>query len=115
MGNPYNASQADESLFVDFIAAHQIPVLAKIHQEPARFPKRFGCAVVATGERTALMFSWFDDRQVQNIERPLRMPVIEGSVDPNQEDTFQGVITFSVFTMQTRDSAFHGATSCGLA
>ena len=61
------------------------------------------------------MFSWFEDSEPENVERPFRMPSIEGAIDPDQEDTFQSVITFVLFTMQTWDMAFHGATSCDLA
>ena len=88
MGNSYDTLQAEQQLFIDLVSAHQIAVIAKVPQELAEFPKRFGGAVETTGERTALMFSWFEDSQPQNLEWPLRMPAIEGSIDPDQEDAF---------------------------
>jgi hypothetical protein len=115
MGNPHNTLQTEQSLFINFVSTHQVAVITKVPQEPPEFPKRFGGAVEATGEGAALMFSWFEDRKVQGIERPLRMPAIKGSIDPDQEDAFQSVITFMLFTMQTSNMTFHGATSCGLA
>ena len=115
MGNPDDTLQAEQSFFIDFVFAHQLRVITKVPQEPAELPKRFGCAIEATGEGTPLMFSRFEDRKIQSIERPLRMPAIIGAIDADQEDPFQGFITFALFTMQTRDMAFHGATSCGLA
>jgi hypothetical protein len=61
------------------------------------------------------MFTWFKDYEPQNVERPLRMPAVEGSIDTNEENALQGVITCALLAMQTRDMAFHGATSCDLA
>src|ERR1017187_5566111 len=76
-GNPHDSSKADERLFVNFVSAHQIGVVAKVPQEPAEFPQSFGSAVEATVEGTALMFSWFENGEPQNVERPLGMPAVE--------------------------------------
>src|ERR1022692_1483713 len=115
MGNPYDTLQTKQSLFINFASTHQFAVITKVPQEPAQFPKRFRGAVEATAYGTALVLSRFQNRKVQRVERPLWMPAVESSVDPDQEDAFQSVITFALFTMQTRDMAFHGATSCDLA
>src|SRR6266404_3926034 len=115
VGNPHDTSQAEQSLFIDFVPAHQVRVVTEIPQEPAEFPKRFGGAVETSSERTILMFTWFKDYEPQNVERPLRMPAVEGSIDTDQENALQGVISCAMFAMQTRDVAFHGATSCDLA
>src|SRR6266478_278171 len=60
-GNPHDSPQAEQRFFVDFISAHQIGVVAKVPQEPAEFPKRFGSAVEAAVEGMALMFFWFEN------------------------------------------------------
>jgi hypothetical protein len=43
------------------------------------------------------------------------MPAIRGSIDPNQEDTFQQVLAIAIFKMQTWEVTLHELTSCGLA
>src|ERR1700730_17575499 len=115
MGSPHDSSQAEQRLFVDFVSAHQIAVVAEIAKEAPEFPKCLRCAIESSREWTILMFSWLDDDKPQNVERPLRMPAVEGPIDADQEDAFQCVITCALFTMQTRDMSFHGATSCDLA
>src|SRR5882762_7569566 len=114
VGNPHNTSQAEQSLFIDFVPVHHVGVVTEIPQEPAEFPKRFGGAIESSCEWAALMFSRFNDSEPQNVKRPLRMPTIVGPIDANQEYPFQGAITCALFFMQTRDMAFHGATSCCL-
>src|SRR6267378_4457391 len=115
VGNPHDSSQTEQSLFIDFVPAHQVGVVTEIPEEPAEFPKRFGGAVETSSERTILMFTWFKDYEPQNVKRPLRMPAVEGPLDTNQENTLQGVISCVMFAMQTGEMAFHGATSCDLA
>src|SRR6266853_3216497 len=114
VGNPHDSSQAEQGLVIDFVPAHQVGVVTEIPQEPAEFPKSFGGAVETSSERTILMFTWFKDYEPQNVKRTLRMPAVEGSIDTNQENTLQGVISCVMFAMQTGDVAFHGATSCDL-
>jgi hypothetical protein len=115
VGNPHDSSQAEQSLFIDFVSAYQIGVVTEIPQEPAEFPKRFGGAVETSSERTILMFTWFKDYEPQNVKRSLRMPAVEGPIDTNQENALQGVISCVMFAVQTGEMAFHGATSCDLA
>src|SRR6266404_6117960 len=115
VGNPHDSSQAHQRLFIDFVPAHQVGVVTEIPQEPAEFPKRFGGAVETSSERTILMFTWFKDYEPQNVKRPLRMPAVEGAIDTNEENALQYVLRVVAFAMQTRDIAFHGATSCDLA
>src|SRR6267143_2029469 len=115
VGNPHNSSQTHQRLFIDFVSAYQVGVVIEIPQEPAEFPKRFGGAVETSSERTMLMFTWFKDYEPQDVKRPLRMPAVEGSIDTNEENALQGVISCALFAMQTRDMALHGATSCDLA
>src|SRR5579863_2283710 len=59
--NPHDPAKAEERLFVHIISAQEIGVIAEIAQEPTEFPQRFGSAVKATVEGTALMFSWFEN------------------------------------------------------
>src|ERR1019366_3816631 len=94
VGNPHDSSQAEQRLFIDFVSVHQIGVVAEISKKPPKFPKCFGGAVKTTVESPALMFSWFENGEARNIERSLRMPSIEGTIDPDQEDAFQSVIAF---------------------
>src|SRR6267154_2116496 len=90
VGNPHDSSQAEQSLFIDFVPAHQVGVVAEIAEEPAEFPKCFGGAVETSSERTILMFTWFKDYEPQNVKRPLRMPAVEGPLDTNQENALEG-------------------------
>jgi hypothetical protein len=60
-GNPHDSTKADECLFINFVSAQEVRVVAKVPQEPTEFPERFGSAVEATVEGVALMFSWFED------------------------------------------------------
>src|SRR6266566_3689661 len=111
VGNPHDTSQAEQSLFIDFVPAHQVGVVTEIPQEPAEFPKSFGGAVETSSERTILMFTWFKDYEPQNVKRPLRMPAVEGSIDADEENTFQDVLRVVTFAMQTWDMTFHELTS----
>src|ERR1700680_4617079 len=70
-GNPDDSSKAHQCLFINFVSAHEIGVIAKIPQEPPEFPKCLGSAIEAPVEGMALMFSWFEDGEPQNVERPL--------------------------------------------
>jgi hypothetical protein len=62
----------------------------------------------------ALMFSWFENDEPQNVEGSLGMPTIKDTIDADQENTLQDALGVVIFTMQTWDMAFHGATSCDL-
>src|SRR6202521_5492847 len=110
-GNPHDSSQADKRLFVNFISAHQIRVVAKVPQEPAELPECFGSAVEATVEGTALMFRWFENDKPQNIERPLGMPAVEDPIDADQEYTLQDALGIVSFAMQTWNVTLHELTS----
>ena len=85
MGNSHDAAEPEKSLLVYFVAAHQVLVIAKVAQEPAEFPQSFGSAIEAAGEGTALLFAWFKDDELQDVEGPLRMPTVEDAVDADQE------------------------------
>jgi hypothetical protein len=43
------------------------------------------------------------------------MPAIKGSIDPDQEDTFQDFVAVAAFTMETGNLALHWLTSVDLA
>jgi hypothetical protein len=45
------------------------------------------------------MFSRFEDSKPENIERSLRMPAIESSIDPDQENALQDVFRGATFAM----------------
>src|SRR6202043_2924962 len=110
-GNPHDSPKAHQRLFVHFVPAHQIGVVAKVPQEPAELPQCFGSAVETTVEGTALMFSWFENDEPQNVERPLGMPAIENPIDADEENALQDGRSVGTVAMQTWDMAFHGATS----
>src|SRR6267143_3831293 len=99
VGNPHDTSQAEQSLFIDFIPAHQVGVVTKIPQEPPEFPKCLRCAIESPCEGTSLMLSWFNNSESQNVKRPLRMPTVEGPIDANQENAVQDVFGFVPFAM----------------
>jgi hypothetical protein len=61
------------------------------------------------------MFSRFQDCESQDVKGSLLMPPEESSIDTDEERALQAVITSLLFTMQTLNLAFHGATSCDLA
>src|SRR4029077_14579805 len=113
-GNSHDSSKADEDLFVHFVSTHQIGVVAKVPQEPAEFPECLGSAVQTAVEGTALMFSWFENGEPQNVERPLRMPTVEHPIHADEENDLQDLRSVGTMAMQTWDMAFHGATSCDL-
>src|SRR5512135_3534026 len=113
-GNPHDSAKTDERLFVHFISAHQIGVVAKVPQEPAEFPERFGSAVEATVEGAALVLSWFENDEPQNVERSFGMPAVEDPIDADQENTLQDALGVETITTQTWDVTFHGAISCDL-
>src|SRR6266446_6629006 len=83
VGNPHDASQAHQRLFIDFVPAHQVGVVTEIPEEPAEFPKSFGGAVETAGERMALMFWRFNNSESQNVKRTLRMPAVKCPIDAN--------------------------------
>src|ERR1700733_4691835 len=89
---PEDSSQAHHGLFVDFVSAHQVGVVAEIAQEPAQFPQGPWGAVEPAGDRMALVLFRFENSEPQNVERSLRMPAIEGSIDANQEDALQDFV-----------------------
>jgi hypothetical protein len=60
------------------------------------------------------MFSWFENGELQDVERSLRMPAEEDPIDADQENALQDGRRVGTVAMQTWDMAFHGATSCDL-
>src|SRR4029077_4504515 len=113
-GNPHDSSQAEECLFVHFVSAHEISVVTEVPQEPAEFPECLGRAVETAVEGTALMFSWFENDEPQNVERSLGMPAVEHAIDTDEENALQDARNVGTMAMQPWDMAFHGATSCDL-
>jgi hypothetical protein len=60
------------------------------------------------------MFSWFEDDEPQNVERPLGMPAVEDPINADEENTLQDARSVRTVAMQTWDVAFHDVTSCDL-
>jgi hypothetical protein len=59
----------------------------------------------------ALVFSWFQDGESQDIKGPMRVPTEKDSIDTDEERAFQGVIASLRLTVQTWDLALHDAAS----
>jgi hypothetical protein len=57
----------------------------------------------------------FEDREAKDEERSLRMPAVEGALDADQEDAFQGVVSVVIFAMKSGDVTLHFRASSGLA
>src|ERR1035437_4207015 len=112
VGNPHDSSQTEQRLFIDFVSAHQIGVVAEITKKPPKFPKCFGGAVETTVKGTALMFSWLEDSEPQNVERSLRMPAVEGPIDTDQENALQDLFGVVAFAVQAWNVTLHERTSC---
>jgi hypothetical protein len=49
MTDLHHTGQADQLRFIDFIAAQQFDIVAKVAQEPIEFPQSFGIAIEAAG------------------------------------------------------------------
>src|SRR5580704_7457735 len=84
VGDSDNSPQPPQSPFVDLIPSEQVGVVAEVSEEPAQFPQGSGCGVEPTGDRPAGVLLGLEDAQAQGEERLLRMPVVEGTLDPNQ-------------------------------
>ncbi len=115
MGNPYDSLQADESLFIHFVTAHEVLVIAEVAEEPAEFPKGLGGAIEATSQETALLFAGLENGEAQDVEGSLRMSTVEDTIDADEESALQSVVSCTRISMQTWDMAFHEATSSDLA
>jgi hypothetical protein len=92
VGNPDDSPQAEKCLLIDFIAAQQLLVIAKVSQEPAEPPDSLGSAVEAPIEGSALLPYGFENDKAQSVEGSLGMPAVEDLVNPDEEGAFQGVI-----------------------
>jgi hypothetical protein len=114
VGDSDDSSQPEESLFVDFVAAYQILVIAKISQEPAESTQSLLGAIEAAREEAALILMWFEDGEAQNVEGSLRMPAEEDAINSDKKSTLQCVIPLRLFSMKTGDLAFHDTTSSDL-
>jgi hypothetical protein len=60
------------------------------------------------------MFSWFEDSEPQNIERPLRMPAVEDPINADQENAIQDALKGLTFAVQTWNVTLHEVASCDL-
>jgi hypothetical protein len=61
-----------------------------------------------------MMFSWFENDEPQNVERPLGMPTVKDPIDADQENALQDGWSVGAVTMQTWNVTLHGATSWDL-
>src|ERR1700688_4079179 len=110
-GDADDSPQSQQSFLIDFVSAHQIRVIAEIPQKPVKFPQSPRGAIKPTGE--ILMLFRFENSEPDDEEWSLGMPAVKGSVDSDQENALQHVVTAAVFTMKTRDVTLHFvASSC---
>jgi hypothetical protein len=114
-GSSQDAAESDQGFFVDLISAHQILVIAEIPQEPSQFPEGFGGAIEPPSNGMAQQVFGFEDSEAKDKEGSLRMPAVEGSLDADQEDAFQDIVSVVIFAMKSGDVAFHFRASSGLA
>jgi hypothetical protein len=89
-------------------------VVAKIPQKPAEPPQSLLGAIEAAGEKAALIFVWFEGGEAEDVEGSLRMPAIEDAINSDKESALQRVIALGLFSMETRDLAFHDTASSDL-
>jgi hypothetical protein len=60
------------------------------------------------------MFTWLENGEPQNVERPFGMPTVEDPIDTDQENALQDALGVVTFATQAWDMAFHELTSCEL-
>jgi hypothetical protein len=109
-----NTLQPNECFLIEFVPTQQIRVIAKIAQEPAQPPERFGCAIDAPSEGMAQLLFGFNHGQSHQVKRPGRVPPVKRSIHLDEEGTFEMIGTISAFAMQAWNMAFHEVTSCDL-
>jgi hypothetical protein len=98
-GSSQDAGESNQGLFVDLISSHQILVIAEIPQEPGQFPEGLGGAIESSSKGMALQVFGFQDGEAKDEEGSLGMPAVEGSLDADQEDAFQDVVSVVIFAM----------------
>ena len=89
--DPYDSLEAQQSFIIDFVAAHQIRVVAKIPQEPVEFPQSSRSTIKPARNGVSLMLLWFEDSEPDDEKWPLGMPAVKRPVDADQEDAFQRI------------------------
>src|SRR5713101_8092268 len=107
----HDPTQADEGLFIDLVSAEQVEVIAEVPQEPVELPQGLLSAIEPSRDCLAGMFFGLEDGQAQGEERLLRVPAMEHSFDPDQEDPFYIVVIVRGLLMESRDVAFHDFAS----
>src|SRR3989442_4614754 len=111
VGNPHDSTQTRQGFFIHLVSAEQVEVIAEVPQEPAELPHGLGGAVEPSGDALPDMFFRLEDAEAQGEEGLLRMPAIEDALDPNQEESLQGVASVRGNLMQTWDVALHDFAS----
>src|SRR5579862_319900 len=89
VGDSDNSPQPPQSPFVDLIPAEQVSVVPEVSEEPTEFPQGSGSGVEPTGDGPAGVLLGLEDTEAQGEKGLQRMPAVEGTLDPNQEETFE--------------------------
>jgi hypothetical protein len=90
VGDSHDPPQAQENLFVDLIATDEIFVVAELPQEPAEPPQSLLGAIEAASEKAALILVWLEDGEAEDVERSLRMPAEENTINSDRSPGAKG-------------------------
>ncbi|MFZ0466623.1 MAG: hypothetical protein WAL78_13085 [Candidatus Acidiferrales bacterium] len=87
MRDSNDATEVLQCLFINLVPTEQVGVVTEIAQEPVQFPKGSSAGVQAATEDLSGVLVRLKNRKSQDEEGLVRMPAIEGLLDPNEEDT----------------------------
>src|SRR5271157_3768725 len=100
MRGPEDSPEVQESLFLHFIAAEEVTVVAKVPQEPIELPESPFGAVQPANDGPSGKGLGLEDHKPDGEEWFLRMPAVGSSVDPDQEQPFEEAVTILAHGMQ---------------
>src|SRR5271157_1322076 len=108
-----DSPKVQESLFLHFIAAEEVPVVAKISQEPIELPESSFGTVQPASDGPSGKGLGLQHHKPDGEEWFLRMPAVGSSIDTDQEQSFEETVATLLHGMQAWDMAFHGFPSTG--
>jgi hypothetical protein len=113
VANLDHPAKSRQSFLIDLFVGEKVRVIEKVAQEPTQLPHRFLCAVQSADDGLARQRTRFEDGEVKDLKRLLRVPAELRAIDTDEEDTIgnlgQGIA--SRFC-ETGDLALHATTSC---
>ena len=84
--------QAHKLVFVHFITAEQLDIVAKIPQEPVQLPERFWIAVEPTGDDVIGKPVWLKNDHAHRVVRLRGLPPVEDPLHPNQKNSVGNLV-----------------------